>query len=207
MGLYDDHVLPIVIHAICSSPPVMKMRARAVPRCAGVVLEVGAGSGINFALYDPALVEKVYALEPSAGMRRRARRNLATSPVPVEWLDLPGEQIPLADNSVDTVLLTYTLCTIPDAPAALAQMWRVLKPGGALIYAEHGLAPDAGVAAWQHRITPTWKQFAGGCHLNRPIAQLITDAGFVHAEQDAAYADGSPRFVGHMFTGLALKPG
>ncbi len=139
-------------------------------------------------------------------MRRKARKNLANSPVPVEWLALPGEQIPLPDASVDTVLLTFTLCTIPDSTAALAQMLRVLKPEGQLLFLEHGLAPERIVNRWQNRITPTWKKLAGGCHLNRPITKLICGAGFVIDQIENLYIPGAPRIAGYIYKGRALKP-
>jgi len=205
MSFYENRVLPFVIDLACSMKPIMELRNHVVPRCTGIVLEVGAGSGINFELYDPARVTKVLALEPSAGMQRKAQKNLARAKVPVEWLDLPGEKIPLADNSVDTVLLTYTLCTIPDYKTALQQMFRVLKPGGQLFFCEHGRAPDAEVTVWQDRLTPTWVKMAGGCHLNRPIAEYIKEAGFSITEQHNLYLEKSPRFVGYMYYGCATK--
>lgn len=205
MSFYESRVLPFVIDLACSTRPIMALRNHVVPRCHGTVLEVGAGSGINFAMYDAMKVEKIVALEPSEGMRRKAQKNLARTKVPVEWLDLPGEKIPLADNSVDTVLLTYTLCTIPDYQSALQQMFRVLKPGGQLFFCEHGRAPDANVARWQDKLTPTWVKIAGGCHLNRPIADYIKEAGFTITEQHNQYLDKSPRFVGYMYYGCAIK--
>jgi ubiquinone/menaquinone biosynthesis C-methylase UbiE len=205
MGFYENRVLPFVIDLACSMPPIMDLRQQVVPRCQGVVLEVGAGSGINFALYDSKKVSKVYALEPSTGMRHKAQKNLSRSPVPVEWLNLPGEKIPLPDHSVDTVLLTYTLCTIPDYHTALQQMFRVLKPGGQLFFCEHGRAPDAEVVKWQDKLTPTWKKWAGGCHLNRPIADYIKEAGFSITEQKNLYLEKGPRFASYMYYGRALK--
>lgn len=205
MSFYENRILPLVIDLACSMPPIMALRRQVVPRCQGQVLEVGAGSGINFGLYDPGKVEKVYALEPSEGMRHKAQNNLALAPIPVEWLDLPGERIPLPDDSMDTVLLTYTLCTIPDYALALRQMHRVLKPGGKLYFCEHGRAPDADVVKWQDRLTPTWKKWAGGCHLNRPIADYLEDAGFVITEQNTLYMDKAPRFVSYMYLGCASK--
>jgi ubiquinone/menaquinone biosynthesis C-methylase UbiE len=205
MSFYENRILPFVIDLACSMKPIMELRNHVVPRCTGIVLEVGAGSGINFELYDPGKVQKVYALEPSDGMRRKAQKNLSASPVPVEWLGLPGEQIPLADNSVDTVLLTYTLCTIPDYQTALRQMSRVLKPGGQLFFCEHGRAPDADVTKWQDRLTPTWVKMAGGCHLNRPIADYIKEAGFTVTKLENCYMEKAPRFVGYMYYGCAVK--
>ncbi len=203
MGFYDERILPHLIDSTCSMAQLMKLRAKVVPRCEGVVLEVGMGSGINLAFYDARKVSLVYGLEPSEGMRRKAQANLERSPVAVEWLDLPGEKIPLADESVDTVLLTFTLCTIPDSQAALAQMRRVLRPDGRLLFLEHGRAPDPGVRKWQDRITPVWKTIAGGCHLNRPIDKLLEEAGFSIDELETLYVPKTPRIAGYVYHGAA----
>lgn len=205
MRFYDEKVLPYVIDKACSMGQVMKLRSQVVPQARGVVLEVGMGSGINLEFYNPDHTELVYGLEPSEGMRRKARGNLAKSPVKVEWLGLPGEQIPLEDESVDTVLLTFTLCTIPDWLAALRQMHRVLKPDGVLLFLEHGQSPDVGVHKWQDRITPTWKKIAGGCHLNRPISELIRQAGFEVQELENLYMPKTPKIAGYIYKGRAVK--
>lgn len=206
MHFYEEKVLPFIIDKACSMGQILKLRQQVVPRAKGVVLEVGMGSGINLQYYDAGQVSLVYGLEPSEGMRRKAANNLAAAPVPVEWIDLPGEAIPLADNSVDTVLLTFTLCTIPDAKAALAQMKRVLKPDGELLFLEHGQSSDARVHTWQNRITPTWKRFAGGCHLNRPIDRLIREAGFDMTELNTFYVPGAPKIAGYVYQGRATNP-
>jgi ubiquinone/menaquinone biosynthesis C-methylase UbiE len=170
------------------------------------VLEVGMGSGLNLEFYNPEQVHKVYGLEPSEGMRRKALPNIERSPVAVEWLGLPGEQIPLPDESIDTVLLTFTLCTIPDWRKALEQMKRVLKPGGQLLFLEHGEAPHEGTRKWQHRITPGWKKIAGGCHLNRHIADLIRQAGFEIQGLENLYLPNAPKIAGYIYQGRAIKP-
>ncbi|AMQ87398.1 class I SAM-dependent methyltransferase [Marinobacter sp. LQ44] len=206
MSFYEDRVLPHIIDKACSMGQVMKLRSEIVPRARGRVLEVGMGSGINLEFYDQSQVEMVYGLEPSEGMRRKALPNLNRSPIAVEWLDLPGEKIPLEDNSVDTVLLTFTLCTIPDWHAALLQMKRVLKPGGDLLFLEHGESPHETVRKWQHRITPGWKMFAGGCHLNRQIADLIRHAGFEIQELENLYMPNAPKIAGFIYKGRAIKP-
>ncbi|MBZ2168026.1 MULTISPECIES: class I SAM-dependent methyltransferase [Marinobacter] len=204
MSFYEERILPHVINWACSEGHVMKLRSQVVPHAKGTVLEVGMGSAINLEFYDPETVDLVYGLEPSEGMRRKAQGNLERSPVPVEWLGLPGEQIPLADNSVDTVLLTFTLCTIPDWSAALQQMKRVLKPEGELLFLEHGESADASVCKWQHRITPTWKKFAGGCHLDRPIAELIKGSGFRIQEMENLYLPKTPKIAGYIYKGRAV---
>jgi ubiquinone/menaquinone biosynthesis C-methylase UbiE len=206
MSFYEDRILPHIIDKACSVGQVMKLRSQVVPMARGIVLEIGMGSGINLQFYNPDKVDLVYGLEPSEGMRRKARNNLQASPVAVEWLGLPGEQIPLDDNSVDTVVLTFTLCTIPDYKSALAQMKRVLKPGGELLFLEHGESPDSDVRKWQHRITPAWKRVAGGCHLNRHIADLITHAGFEIQELENLYMPNAPKIAGYLYKGRAIKP-
>lgn len=203
MGFYENRILPGLIDCACSSPPLMAMREKIVPQAQGEVLEVGIGSGINLSLYRAEQVQKVWGLEPSEGMRRKAQANVAAADVELEWLGLPGEQIPLPDASVDTVLLTFTLCTIPDWQAALAQMRRVLKPEGVLLFCEHGLSPEEAVARWQHRLNPLWKRLAGGCHLNRPIADYLCAAGFQLDELHTEYAKKTPKFAGFISHGRA----
>jgi ubiquinone/menaquinone biosynthesis C-methylase UbiE len=178
MSLYEDHILPHLINCACSTKPTRKQREKVVPLARGDVLEIGFGSGLNLPFYDASEVRKIWGLEPAEGMRRKAQRALEGSALDVEFLDLPGEEIPLDDNSVDTVLVTYTLCTIPDVRSALDGMRRVLKPGGALIYCEHGIAPDADVRRWQQRLNGAWQRFSGGCNMNRDIPALIREAGF-----------------------------
>jgi len=203
MSFYEEHVLPHLIGLTCAAPQIMKQRARLIPAAEGRVLEVGFGAGPNLAFYDPAKVTRLFALEPSAGMRRKAAKAVAACPVEVELIDLPGEAIPLEDASVDTVVLTYTACTIPDAGAALAQMRRVLKPGGRLLFSEHGLSPEAGVAKWQRRIEPVWKHIAGGCHLTRRPDALIEAAGFRIDQMTAEYLPKSPKFAAYNYAGSA----
>lgn len=205
MGFYEDRILPHVIDLACGMPEAMQLRQHIVPKAQGVVLEVGMGSGLNLTLYDPEKIDFVWGLEPSQGMRRKAQNKLQASPVEVKWLDLPGEEIPLDDESVDTVILTFTLCSIPDWHGALGHMYRVLKPGGKLWFCEHGRSPDATVARWQDRITPLWKQVAGGCHLNRPIREYIEEVGFVIRDVNNLYIDKSPKIVGYMYYGEAEK--
>ncbi len=160
------------------------------------------GSGLNLQYYDPSKVTKVWGLEPSLGMQRKAAKNLAQSPVPVEWLVAGCEAIPLADDTVDTVMLTYALCTIVDWQAALKEIRRVLKPTGTLVFCEHGEAPDASVQKWQARINPLWKKLAGGCNLNRPIPAMLTDAGFRITDLQQHYVLG-PKIATYQYYGSA----
>jgi ubiquinone/menaquinone biosynthesis C-methylase UbiE len=203
MSFYEQQVLPHLIHLACGQEVVDRQRAVVVPQARGRVLEVGMGSGLNLRHYDPHQVELVWGLEPSDGMRRKARRNVARAPLEVRWLYLPGEKIPLEDNSADTVVLTFTLCTIPDWRRALEQMHRVLKPGGQLLFCEHGTAPDEAVRQWQNRVNPLWRRVAGGCHLNRAIPELLEQAGFAIQRMETGYLPKVPRFAGFNFRGAA----
>jgi len=190
MSFYSDRVLPGLINATCSNKPTRKQREKIVPRAYGDVLEVGFGGGLNLPHYDRANVRKVFGLEPSAGMRRSAAGNIDASGLDVELIDLPGEEIPLEGNSVDSVLVTYTLCTIPDAVTALHGMRRVLKPGGHLFFCEHGQAPDEAVHKWQNRLNAGWRFFAGGCNMNRNIPELLRDGGFTIEDDNRMYIPG-----------------
>lgn len=204
MSWYEQHVLPHLLHLACGNRVVDRQRAAVVPEARGRVLEVGMGSGLNLPHYDPQRVDLVWGLEPSEGMRRKARRNVAEAPFEVRWLDLPGEEIPLENDSVDTVVLTYTLCTIPDWQRALEQMRRVLRPGGRLLFCEHGTAPDAAVRQWQGRINPLWCKVAGGCRLDRDIPGLLEHAGFAIQRMETGYLAKVPRFAGFNFRGAAV---
>jgi len=203
MGLYDRYVLPRLINLACSSKPNMKQREKVVPLAEGKVLEVGMGSGLNLRFYDPGKVEKVWGLEPSEGMRKLALRKVAESKLDVEMIDLPGEEIPLDADTVDTVVITYTLCTIPDPQRALSGMRRVLRPGGKLLFCEHGLAPDTGVRTWQNRINPSWNKLAGGCNVNRDIPHLLESAGFRVVVDERMYIPGV-RFLSYNYWGSAV---
>jgi ubiquinone/menaquinone biosynthesis C-methylase UbiE len=202
MSFYEERVLPHLINLACSSKPTREQREKIVPLAEGDVLEIGFGSGLNLPFYDPQKVRKIWGLEPSAGMRRKARPTVDKSNLDVEFIDLPGEEIPLEEDSVDTVLVTYTLCTIPDAIAALEGMRRVLKPGGRLLYCEHGVAPDENVRRWQDRLNPTWSKFTGGCNMNRDILRLITKSGFEITNDEQMYIPGA-RMLSYNFWGSA----
>jgi len=190
MGLYSKYILPKVIHITCGLKPNMRQREKVVPHARGRVLEVGIGSGLNLPYYDAAKVTKIWGLDPAPEMTRMARQVAASLPLEVEFIGLPGDEIPLENNSVDTVVVTYTLCTIADTAAALRQMGRVLRPGGELIFCEHGAAPDASVRRWQNRLNPVWKRLGGGCNLNRPIPALIEAGGFRISSLDTMYIPG-----------------
>jgi ubiquinone/menaquinone biosynthesis C-methylase UbiE len=203
MSFYDEHILPHLIGLTCGAGPIRRQRRLVIPAAEGRVLEVGMGAGPNLPFYDASKVTRVFGLEPSVGMRRKAAPAIAESAVDVELIDLPGEEIPLDDNSVDTVVLTYTLCTIPGAVKALEGMRRVLKPGGKLLFSEHGAAPDAAIAKWQSRIEPIWKPFGGGCHLTRDIPDLIRKGGFEIETLETGYLEKSPKWAGFNYWGSA----
>lgn len=204
MSFYDDKVLPHLIDLACSTKPTRKQREKIVPLAEGDVLEIGFGSGLNLPYYDREKVRKVLGLEPSAGMRRKAQPNVDASGIDVEFIDLPGEEIPLESQSVDTVLVTFTLCSIDDALTALEGMRRVLKQSGNLLFCEHGAAPDPGVRRWQDRLNPGWKRFSGGCNLNRDIPALIERGGFSIATDERMYIPGL-RILSYNYWGTA-KP-
>ena len=190
MGLYSKYVLPRVVHLACSARPKMRQREKLVPLASGRVLEVGMGSGLNLSFYDARRVTKVWGLEPSPEMSKMASAAVEAVAFDVEFVSAGGEQIPLDSESFDTVLMTFTLCTIPDAERALREIARVLKRGGQLLFCEHGAAPDAGIRRWQNRIDPLWRRLAGGCHLNRDIPGLIRRGGFEITRMDTMYIPG-----------------
>ena len=202
MKLYDEYVLPHVINCACGMKAVERQRSIVVPEASGKILEIGMGSGLNLKHYNPDKVEHLWGLEPSEGMRRKAQANIEASKLPLEWLGLPSESIPLNDDVADSVVLTYTLCTIPDPEAALAEMRRVLKPDGLMVFSEHGLSPDENVKRWQNRVNPVWKKLAGGCNLNRDIPSLLTNAGFRLDELNTGYIKG-PKIATFQYWGRA----
>ncbi len=206
MGFYDRHILPRVLNWSCGTKPVRRQRQKVVPLAEGRVLEIGIGSGLNLPYYDPTKVERVIGLDPAEEMLSYARRKSGALPFAVEYLALEGERIPLDRESIDTVLVTYTLCTIPDAVAALEGMRRVLKHGGRLIFCEHGRAPDEAVRRWQRRLNPLWRRIGGGCNLDRDIPALIAQAGFRIDTLDTMYLARTPRFAGFNYWGFA-RPG
>jgi ubiquinone/menaquinone biosynthesis C-methylase UbiE len=203
MNWYDRHILPHLIDIACGMGAVMKTRAQVVPLAEGRVLEIGIGSGLNLSFYDPAKVSAIVGVDPSAEMQKLAQQRAAQISIPVEMIALELGQIRAADASFDSIVCTFTLCTIPDAHAALKEMRRVLKPGGKLLFSEHGLAPDLPVVRWQNRLTPIWKPLAGGCHLNRDIPALLRASGF-HIEQiESRYLQG-PRPMTWVSCGWAV---
>ena len=187
---YTRHVLPRLIHATCASRPIERQRGKVVPGASGRVLEVGFGSGHNLPWYDPGVVTELLALEPSAALLEMARPAIGEAEFPVIEIPSGAEAIPLSSRSVDTVVMTYTLCSIPEAVAALDEMRRVLKPRGRLIFVEHGVAPDAGVRRWQGRLNPMWRRVSGGCQLTLDPPHEIAAAGFSIESLETLYLPG-----------------
>jgi ubiquinone/menaquinone biosynthesis C-methylase UbiE len=203
MGLYQEQILPRFTNIVLGGSEFARVRARVAAGLEGEVLEVGFGSGLNVPHYPPE-VKRVQAIDPATAGRKLAAKRVAASPVPIEYAGLDGQALPLGPASVDHVLITWTLCTIPDVESALHEMRRVLRPGGKLHFAEHGRSPDRGVARWQDRLTPLQRRLAGGCHLNRPIDRLVTQAGFSVTRLDNFYMKG-PKPMGYIFEGVAAK--
>ncbi len=203
MGFYENHILPHVINLACGVKPVRRQREKVVPSAQGKVLEVGMGTGLNMPYYNGDLVDVIYGLEPNAKSCEMAADPILKAGLNVDFIGLDGQEIPLDNNSVDTVVLTYTLCTIPDARKAVKEMRRVLKPGGKLLFSEHGKAPDEAVRKWQERINPMWKILGGGCNLNRNIPDLIKNGDFTIEALDEMYLPG-PKFATYTYWGSAI---
>ena len=208
MSFYNKYILPSFLNCACGAKPILYQRGKVVPLAEGLVLEVGIGSGLNIPFYDAAKVNKVIGLDPSPELNEMAEKVVAKTAVEnsldVEIILGSAEDMPFPDDHFDSIVITYTLCTIPDAEAANLEIRRVLKPGGKLIFCEHGLAPDAGVAKWQGRIDPIWGKIAGGCHLNRDIPELITGAGFTIETLEQMYLPSTPKFAGYNYWGVAV---
>ena len=201
MSFYDERILPHLVHMSMRQATFEPYRRRVVSAASGRVLEIGVGSGLNLPLYEAAT--QVIGLEPSAKLLAMARA-VCTRGLSIELVEGVAEAIPLPDHSVDTVVSTWTLCTIPDVTRALTEMRRVLKPDGRLLFAEHGRSPEPRVVRWQDRLTPLWKQIGGGCHLNRPIEQLIREAGFRVEQLQTGYMKG-PKPMTFMYEGVARR--
>lgn len=201
---YERWILPWAVDVACGLAPVRRQRAKVVPRAEGRVLEVGIGTGLNMPFYDRSKVSAIVGLDPARRMHRLARRRIARAGLDVTLVGLSAEAIPAADASFDTVVMTYTLCSIPEPVPALREMRRVLKTGGKLLFCEHGRAPDASVRRWQERLQPLWGPVAGGCHLGRDIPALLRAAGFDLPDLQAMYIPGGPRFAAYNYWGEAL---
>ena len=206
MGLWERQLLPRMINACNDGPHLRQVRQRMCAGLTGEVVEIGFGSGLNAPYYPPA-VRRVLAVEPSDVGWGLAAERVAAARVPVQRVGLDGQALPLADASVDSALSTWTLCTVPDPGKALRELRRVLKPGGRLVFVEHGLSPDAGVARWQHRLDPLQRRVVGGCRLTLPVLSVVEDAGFTVERVENEYERGAPRPVGYLYEGTAVSPG
>jgi ubiquinone/menaquinone biosynthesis C-methylase UbiE len=202
MGLWASRVLPVLIEAACRSSTILGERRRWIPRARGEVLELGVGSGRNLAFYDPARVRRVIGIDPSTPLLRRARPRIAESPVPVELVEGSAEQLPFEASVFDTAIVTYSLCSMDDPARALAEVRRVLRPGGALVFVEHGLAPDASTRWWQRRLTPFWRRVTGGCRLDRDLPAVLGTAGF-HVDELTTGYQGLVRWLSYTYQGTA----
>ena len=200
---YDAHILPHLIDVAMRAPMASREREQLIPQAHGTVLEIGVGSGLNMPYYASD-VTRLLALEPHAKLRAKAGRKAEKTAFPVEFIALKGEELDLETASVDTIVTTWTLCSIADAKKALAGMFRVLKPGGRLLFVEHGRAPTERLAKWQDRLTPAWSCFAGGCKLNRRPDELIAQAGFAIEQMDQGYLDG-PKLLTYHYKGVARR--
>ncbi|HVY90768.1 MAG TPA: class I SAM-dependent methyltransferase [Hyphomonadaceae bacterium] len=202
MGFYSRHIAPALVDCACGTKPIAYQRRKLIPQAQGVVLEIGAGGGRNFALYDRAKVSQLIALEPEAAMVKRGRERTPDG-LKIEWIERGAEAAGVAPQSVDTIVTTYTLCTIPDAVSALSALRPALKPGGQLLFCEHGSAPDEDVRKWQKRIEPVWRPLAGGCHLTRDVEAMIGSAGWRITKAERMYLPGTPKWAGYNVWGAA----
>jgi ubiquinone/menaquinone biosynthesis C-methylase UbiE len=205
LGLYDKYILPKFLNCACGSKPINYQRQKVVPLAKGKVLDIGIGSGLNIPFYNSDKIDKVIGIDPSHELIELAKELANDSKASIELVIGSAESIPYPDNFFDTVLVTYTMCTIPNVAIANKEMWRVLKDDGRLIFCEHGLAPDKKISKWQNRIDPVWGKIAGGCHLNRDIQKLITDAGFSFESLDKMYIPNTPKFAGYNYWGIGKK--
>jgi ubiquinone/menaquinone biosynthesis C-methylase UbiE len=203
MSFYSNRVYPHIVTILGNPKPIQKIRQQIIPFARGTVLEVGVGPGVNFAYYNPAKVSKIYALEPNPGMTVRAQNQRRRTELDVEFLDLPGERIPLPDSSIDTVVSTFTLCTIPGVAEAIRGIRRIVRPGGQFLFFEHGLSPDISVRRWQERTEPLFQWAFEGCHVTRNIPALIEEGGFRIERLETGYLARFPKSGSHYFWGFA----
>jgi len=205
LGFYNKYILPKFLNCACGTKPINFQRDKIVPLAKGIVLDVGIGSGLNIPFYNKSKIGHLYGLDPSDELLKIAKSIAEKHELEIEFLECGAEAIPLPDNSIDTVLITYTMCTIPDVELSNLEIMRVLKPEGQLLFCEHGLAPDKNIVKWQRRINPIWNKIAGGCNLNRDIPKLITSSGFKILDMEEMYLPSTPKFAGYNYWGVAKK--
>ena len=205
MSLYEKYVLPKFLNCACGSKPVARQREKVVPLAEGRVLEIGIGSGLNLPFYDKTKVDEIWGLDPSEELSEMARTVATQEGMKVNFISSGAEEIPLPDNHFDSVLITYTMCTIPEVIRANTEIRRVLKDQGKMIFCEHGVAPDDNIRKWQKRINPFWGKIAGGCNINRNIPSLIQESGFDIVEMEEMYLPNTPKIAGYNFWGYAVS--
>ena len=205
MSFYNKYILPKVLNCACASKPINYQRDKIVPLAEGVVLDIGIGSGLNIPFYNKTKIKQLYGLDPSKELLDIAISVAKKEDLEIEFLECGAESIPLPSKSIDTVLITYTMCTIPDVALSNSEIIRVLKDDGKLLFCEHGLAPDKNIAKWQKRINPLWSKIAGGCNLNRDIPNLISSSGFKISNMEEMYLPSTPKFAGYNYWGVAKK--
>ena len=205
MSFYQEYLYPYLVDILGDPPPIRKIRQQIIPQAQGQVLEIGAGSGANFKHYDPAKVTRLYALEPNPGMIRLAERKRRETRLDVEFLGLPGERIPLEDGSIDTVVSTFTMCTIPGIMDAVREIVRILKPSGILIFFELGRSPDSSVQRWQKQIEPIFHWLFQGLYLTRDIPTLLLQGGFQIEQIEKGYLAQFPKSASYCWWGIALR--
>ena len=205
LSFYDKYILPKFLNCACGSKPINYQREKIVPLAEGTVLDVGIGSGLNIPYYNKSKIKYLYGLDPSIELLNLAKSLAKKNELEIEFLECGAEAIPLPNDSIDTVVITYTLCTIPDTQLSNQEIMRVLKPNGKLLFCEHGLAPDINIAKWQKRINPIWNKIAGGCNLNRDIPKLIRSSGFKILNMEEMYLPSTPKFAGYNYWGVAKK--
>ena len=205
MSLYEKYVLPKFLNCACGSKPVSYQRKKVVPLAEGKVLEIGIGSGLNLPFYDKAKIDEIWGLDPSEELSQMAKQVADEESMEVKFISSGAEDIPLPDNYFDCVLVTYTMCTIPEVQRANQEIRRVLKDGRKMIFCEHGEAPDQNIRKWQNRINPFWGKLAGGCNINRKIPSLIQESGFDIIEMEEMYLPNTPKIAGYNYWGYAVS--
>ena len=205
MNLYEKYVLPKVLNCTCGSKPIKLQREKIIPLAQGKILEIGVGSGLNIPFYNQAVIDEFHAIEPSRELCDMARKVAEDEGVNIKFYECSAENIPLPDNYFDNVIITYTMCTIPEVMKANKEILRVLKLNGKLLFCEHGLSPEQKVAKWQSRINFIWGKIAGGCNLNRNIPELIKKSGFEILNLEEMYLPNTPKIAGYNYWGTALK--